>query len=66
MNAAKCNRCDERGYISLGPYAARSCECDYAIARQANALKHLTLSELVAYALARNEQEREQLASFDN
>jgi hypothetical protein len=52
----KCDTCDERGYISLGGGASKSCECGWAIAQQAKFFEGWTLDELLAYGHVRRAQ----------
>lgn len=57
----KCNKCDERGYISEfknGSYSGRSCECGWAIEKQKKAFDGITIKQLLAYRQKRVEEKR--------
>lgn len=56
MEKAKCNKCDERGYIKTGPYSSKSCECGWAIQQQEKMFEDVSLRELVTYMNARQIQ----------
>jgi|GEM_PF-3732908 len=59
----KCNKCDERGYISKhenGSYSGRSCPCGWAIAQQEKMFEDVILEQLIAYGMARRAQKEAQ------
>jgi hypothetical protein len=57
----KCDKCDERGYISTrenGRYSGRSCECGWVIKQQEKVFEGVTLEQLLDYGARRIEEKR--------